>query len=167
MRHLRLAVILSVAAFGSLTGQIPDLPTLGRNWTDLGYPKVFYTPRDGLTAGLYYAQIRPPGYRDWFDPQPYRASLAIDGQISTSGSHKLGFYARMPNIIPDWRFTLVAETRRRGIEEIERKYLKELLSRNKGKIQASATSAGITTRQLHKLMKKHGLRKEDFKTFSS
>jgi hypothetical protein len=106
--------MLSVVAVSSLTGQIPDLPTLGDNWTDLGYPKVFYTPRDGLTAGIYYAQIRPPGYRDWFDPQPYRASLAIDGQISTSGSHRLGFYARMPNLIPDWRFTLVTETRRRA-----------------------------------------------------
>jgi hypothetical protein len=95
-------------------GQIPDLPTLGENWTDLGYPKLFYTPRDGLTAGLYYAQMRPPGYRDWFDAQPYRASIAIDGQIATSGSHKLGLYARMPNLIPGWRFSLVAEARRRA-----------------------------------------------------
>jgi outer membrane protein assembly factor BamA len=100
--------------FGRVHAQIPDLPTLGENWTDVGYPKLFYTIRDGLTGGLYYAQIRPPGFRDWFDPQPYRASLAIDGQLSTSGSHSLGFYARMPNLVPGWRFSLVAEMRRRA-----------------------------------------------------
>ncbi len=114
MRLLHLVALFLVVGFGPVAGQIPDLPTLGRNWTDLGYPKLFYTPRDGLTAGIYYAQIRPPGYRDWFDPQPYRASIAVDGQIATSGSHKLGFYARMPNILPGWRFSLVAETRRRA-----------------------------------------------------
>lgn len=114
MRQILLAVILTALAAGQANGQIPDLPTLGENWTDLGYPKLFYTPRDGLTVGLYYAQIRPPGYRDWFDPQPYRASIAIDGQIATSGSHKLGFYAKMPNIFPNWRFSLMAESRRRA-----------------------------------------------------
>jgi len=110
-------VLLFGLPIAPVNAQIPDLPTLGQNWTDLGYPKLFYTPRDGLTAGLYYAQIHPPGYRDWFDPQPYRASLAIDGQISTSGSYRLGFYARMPNIVPGWRFSLEAETRRRARQD--------------------------------------------------
>lgn len=57
----------------------------------------------------------------------------------------------------------LAEVRRRGVEEIERCYLKEVLERHGGKINKSASSAGITTRQLHKLMKKYGLRKEEFK----
>ncbi len=114
MRLLCLALLLLVFSIAPARGQIPDLPTLGENWTDLGYPKLFYTPRDGLTGGIYYAQMHPPGYRDWFDPQPYRASIALDGQISTSGSYKLGLYARMPNILPGWRFTMEAETRRRA-----------------------------------------------------
>ena len=114
MRVVLLAVLLLAFTAGPTQGQIPDLPTLGENWVDVGYPKLFYTPRDGITAGLYYAQIRPPGYRDWFDPQPYRASIAVDGQVSTSGSRKLGLYARMPNLIPGWRFSLVAEARRRA-----------------------------------------------------
>jgi len=58
----------------------------------------------------------------------------------------------------------IAEVRRKGIEEIERNYLKEQLAQNRGKIQKTATAAGITTRQLHKLMKKYGIRKEDFKS---
>ncbi len=57
----------------------------------------------------------------------------------------------------------LAEVRRRGIEEIERCYLKEVLERQDGKINRSAEAAGITTRQLHKLMKKYGLKKEEFK----
>jgi DNA-binding NtrC family response regulator len=57
----------------------------------------------------------------------------------------------------------LTEARNRGIEDIERRYLKQLLSSNKGKINDSAHDAGITTRQLHKLMKKYDLRKEEFK----
>jgi DNA-binding NtrC family response regulator len=57
----------------------------------------------------------------------------------------------------------LAETRNKGVETIERRYLKQLLNRNRGKIKDSAHDAGITTRQLHKLMKKYDLRKEEFK----
>ncbi|MCF8055809.1 MAG: sigma-54 dependent transcriptional regulator [Desulfocapsa sp.] len=57
----------------------------------------------------------------------------------------------------------LAEVRRRGVEEIERCYLKEILDECGGKINLSAKSAGISTRQLHKLMKKYGLLKEEFK----
>ena len=58
----------------------------------------------------------------------------------------------------------LAEVRHQGIEDIERLYLKKLLANNKGKIKDSATAAGISTRQLHKLMKKYGFRKEQFKS---
>ena len=58
----------------------------------------------------------------------------------------------------------LAEVRRKGIEDIERNYLKELLARNKGKVKESAEAAGITTRQLHKLMAKYGIRKEEYRT---
>jgi DNA-binding NtrC family response regulator len=57
----------------------------------------------------------------------------------------------------------LAEARKRGIENIERSYLKDLLTRNRGKIRDSAMAAGITTRQLHKLMTRHGMHKEAFK----
>ena len=57
----------------------------------------------------------------------------------------------------------LAEVRRRGVEELERRYLKEVLDECVGKVNASAEVAGISTRQLHKLMKKYGLQKEEFK----
>jgi DNA-binding NtrC family response regulator len=57
----------------------------------------------------------------------------------------------------------LAEVRRRGIETIERQYLKGLLAANEGRIQKTAQAAGISARQLHKLMTKYRIRKEEFK----
>jgi DNA-binding NtrC family response regulator len=55
------------------------------------------------------------------------------------------------------------EVRRRAVEEVELAYLRQILERYSGRIDHSASHAGITTRQLHKLMTKHGLHKEEFK----
>ncbi len=57
----------------------------------------------------------------------------------------------------------LAEARQQALEILERKYLKELLTRTKGKINQSAREAGISTRQLNKLMNKYEIRKEEFK----
>ncbi len=57
----------------------------------------------------------------------------------------------------------IAEVRRRGIETIEKKYLNELLTSHKGRISRTAQAAGISVRQLHKLMTKYGIQKEQFK----
>jgi DNA-binding NtrC family response regulator len=57
----------------------------------------------------------------------------------------------------------LAEVRRRGIEHIERQYLKELLTAHRGRIKDSAAQAGITTRQLHKLLTRYHIHKEDYK----
>jgi len=61
----------------------------------------------------------------------------------------------------------LAEVRNRGVEEIERQYLRELLASNRGKIKESAEVAGISTRQLHKLLNKYQIRKEEFKQLNS
>ncbi len=57
----------------------------------------------------------------------------------------------------------LAEVRRQSLEHIERQYLKELLSKHQGKVNRTAETACITPRQLHKLLRKHGIRKEEFK----
>ena len=57
----------------------------------------------------------------------------------------------------------LAQARQIGIEEIERNYLREVLARNKGKISESARAAGISSRQLNKLMNKYRIKKEEFK----
>jgi DNA-binding NtrC family response regulator len=67
-----------------------------------------------------------------------------------------------PLIFVDPLLTL-AETRRRSVEHFEKQYLKEILTQNKGKIKESASTAGISTRQLNKLMTRYGIKKEEFK----
>jgi len=57
----------------------------------------------------------------------------------------------------------LSEMRRQAADEAERLYLKELLHRNSGKIATSASEAGISTRQLNKLLHKHMIRKEEYK----
>lgn len=83
-------------------------------------------------------------------PESFPAELFVTEDILTR--------VQMDTLLP------LAEVRRRGVEEIERCYLKEVLDKYCGKIKTSAEAAGITTRQLHKLMKKYGLKKEEFKT---
>lgn len=61
------------------------------------------------------------------------------------------------------RSMTLADARQLGIEYAERYYLREILAENRGKIAETARTAGITTRQVSKLLKKYDLRKEDFK----
>lgn len=56
----------------------------------------------------------------------------------------------------------LASARNQAIDDFERHYLKDLLTANRGRINLSAQVAGISVRQLHKLMQKHHLRKESF-----
>jgi DNA-binding NtrC family response regulator len=66
-------------------------------------------------------------------------------------------------VVVDTRSSLAA-VRQQAAEHAERMYLQEQLAAHRGRIDATAASSGITPRQLHKLMTKHGLKKEDFKT---
>jgi DNA-binding NtrC family response regulator len=59
---------------------------------------------------------------------------------------------------------ILSEARRKVVEDFERHYLIDLFTRNKGKVKLSAEEAGITPRQLNKLMLKYNIRKEDYKT---
>jgi DNA-binding NtrC family response regulator len=57
----------------------------------------------------------------------------------------------------------LAELRADWAREGEAVYLSQLLTLTKGRIAPAAARAGITTRQLHKLMTRHGLQKENYK----
>ena len=57
----------------------------------------------------------------------------------------------------------LAEARKRANEAFERQYLKDLLVRHQGSIKKSADGAGVTTRQIHKLLSRYGIQKEDFR----
>ncbi|MCB2145593.1 MAG: sigma-54 dependent transcriptional regulator [Deltaproteobacteria bacterium] len=57
----------------------------------------------------------------------------------------------------------LASARRIAIAEFERCYVKELMARNRGKINLSAKAAGITPRQLNRLMARHHIHRNDYK----
>ena len=67
-----------------------------------------------------------------------------------------------PLVPVDMSLTL-AEARQGVLDNFERQYLKDLLAEKRGRIKFAAEAAGVGVRQLHKLMKKHGLVKEGFK----
>jgi DNA-binding NtrC family response regulator len=58
----------------------------------------------------------------------------------------------------------LAEARRQAIDDFERQYLKEIFTRSKGRVNVAAKEAGISARQLNKLMARHGIQKEAFKS---
>jgi len=57
----------------------------------------------------------------------------------------------------------LAEVRARATAEAEKGYLREVLSRNGGRINRTAETAGVTVRQISKLMRRYGIRKETFR----
>lgn len=112
MKRLFPALALIVALAAPSAAQIPDLPTFGPDWTDLAFPKLYWTPTIGLGTGLYYAQIRQLGYDDWDDPAPYRANVSLDFNLTTSGTRRIELESRMPKLIDGWRFVVTLEARR-------------------------------------------------------
>ena len=66
-------------------------------------------------------------------------------------------------VLPVEAHLSLAEARRNIIEDFERQYLKTLFARSKGRVNRAAQDAGISSRQLNKLMVKYGIQKEAFK----
>jgi len=56
------------------------------------------------------------------------------------------------------------QMRRQELERIEHEYISEILIQNKGRINESATAAGISARQLNNLMRKYRIDKKTFKS---
>jgi DNA-binding NtrC family response regulator len=94
-----------------------------------------------------------------------RAFILESSSVLTPDSFPLELFEqhRSATLVPVDSHLCLAESRKRAIEDFERHYLKTLLARNKGRINLSAKEADISTRQLHKLMCKYGIRKEAFK----
>jgi outer membrane protein assembly factor BamA len=95
--------------------QHPSAALSKPGWTDVAYPKAFYTARDGFTVGGYYAWISALGYAEYDTPPAYRGAISLNGQISTSGSRAFTLDARLPDYVHGWRLvaTLLAERRAR------------------------------------------------------
>jgi DNA-binding NtrC family response regulator len=62
-----------------------------------------------------------------------------------------------------WLRKPLRQARQAMLEEFEHNYLQSLLTETGGKIGETAKRAGIETRSLFDKMKRHGLKKEDFR----
>lgn len=103
-RAAALLALLLVAA-PEAAAQLPAIFPAGSVWKDLFYPKLFWTPREGVTVGGYYGVTLPTTYEDR-SAAPQRLLLALDGQISTSGSRFIQLVGWAPALADGWRFSL-------------------------------------------------------------
>jgi len=87
-----------------------------------------------------------------------RADLPADlgGSLATKAD------AGLP--LPDrWLERPLSEVKKQVTELFERRYLTRLLEQNAGRIGDTAVKAGIVPRTLYEKMRRHGLRKEDYR----
>ncbi|WP_020588721.1 sigma-54 interaction domain-containing protein [Desulfobacter curvatus] len=75
----------------------------------------------------------------------------------------LGFDSEIPG---SDTFISISQARQQSIQQFENSYLKALMTKAKGRIQTAAGMAGISTRQLSRLLNRYGLNKDDYKTKS-
>lgn len=77
------------------------------------------------------------------------------------------FASRTIGRIPVDTAKSLAQTRASAVEQAEVLYLREQLALHQGRIGETARAAGVSTRQLHRLMSRYGLEKSDFKPVRS
>jgi DNA-binding NtrC family response regulator len=94
-----------------------------------------------------------------------RACILETTNMLTPESFPVGLFESgdVQAVLPVQAHLPLAEARRHAVEDFERQYLKELFTRTKGRVNRAAEDAGISSRQLNKLMVKYGIHKEVFK----
>ena len=70
------------------------------------------------------------------------------------------------SLLTDWTHLPWRTVRQQVLDHAERRYLLEILRDSGGKIRSAAQRAGMAPRSLAEKMKRHGLRKEDFRSAS-
>ncbi len=88
-------------------------------------------------------------------PQAVAAHAESDGRLSDLAS--LAFSFRQLQEVP------LLQARQEVVAGFEHRYLSDLLRTTGGRIGEAARRAGVNQRSLYQMMRRHGLRKEDFK----
>ena len=95
-----------------------------------------------------------------------RAYILESGDLLSPNSFPAELFKKQGASLVQMPLTIsmpIAEVRKKAVDNIERQYLTELLSYYKGRMKISAEKAGITSRQLLKLITKYGIEKKDYK----
>ena len=119
---------------------------------------------DAMSALLRYSW---PGNIRELENAIERAFILETSEILSIESLPLGIVeearvASVPIVQTNSELRSLSDMRRNALETIERNYLKEVLVQTGGKINKSAEIAGVTPRQLHKLLNKHQIHRKDF-----
>jgi DNA-binding NtrC family response regulator len=151
----------------ALSERVEDLPlfieTFLRNLNNFSLKKIHSMHPHVLGAFSRYSW---PGNIRELENLIERAYILETSDVLTPESFPSELFESesTPVFIPSSETLTLTQARQSGVEEIERNYLKGVLVRHKGKIGESAEAAGISTRQLNKLMNKYGIKKEEFKS---
>lgn len=91
---------------------------------------------------------------------------AMGRQNLSAGAYKrpAPFFDAAGDIPNEWLEKPFREVRKDVIAKLEHRYLQAQLQRVGGRIGETARISGIEPRSLYEKMKRHGLRKEDFRT---
>ena len=88
----------------------------------------------------------------------------ITGRVAPAGAERGGDLDELlAGLAPSWRERPLAEIRRKVLDACLRAYLAEQLRATQGRVGEAARRAGVNVRSLYDLMRRAGLRKEDFK----
>ncbi|MFC1880567.1 sigma-54-dependent transcriptional regulator [Thermodesulfobacteriota bacterium] len=94
-----------------------------------------------------------------------RACILETTDVLTPESFPTGIFesGNARAVLPVHDHLPLAEARRHAVEDFERQYFKALFTRSKGRVNRAAEDAGISSRQLNKLMLKYGIQKDAYK----
>jgi DNA-binding NtrC family response regulator len=88
----------------------------------------------------------------------------IGGSLPAAGASVTGAglaFATEDLLTKPWK-----NTRRRVLGHLEHAYLVRRLTRSRGRVRAAAEESGVSPRTLYQMMKRHGLRKEDYRSLT-
>jgi len=96
-----------------------------------------------------------------------RAYILEDGDVLMPSRFPVAIMAapsRMPQSPGDWNDLPLSQARQMAVDQFEGRYLIHLLKHHRGRISSAAEAAGITPRQLSRLLSRHGLDKRDYRS---
>jgi transcriptional regulator with PAS, ATPase and Fis domain len=142
---------------------IPHLVDLFLANLNRKYGKKILRLQEGLAEAL--AAYPWPGNLRELENVFERAFIMASGDILGSDSfpETLMMSSRIAQTIKNPETLSLADARQMAVDEFERAYLTQLLKKHNGRITPSAEEAGVSTRQLSRLLVRHGLDKKGFK----
>jgi DNA-binding NtrC family response regulator len=144
------------------TGDIPVLARVFLKRLNQTYPKRIEEIEPRVLAA--FQRYGWPGNIRELENLMERAYILEPSRVLTAESFPAQLFRAGESVgVPVDTSVSLAECRDQASAAAEREYLKRVLREHGGRIARTAEAAGIGARQLHKLMKRHGLRKEDFR----